>query len=381
MGRACQDQIKSFGGGAFLDLEHRCLGRMKAWVKVAETVVAAEFPYFDCLLAFEVLNLSKQPKGHRSADAQKAESEERDAANIARLALLLHLDREELFTQWIDHRPIARRILVSESTTNFEAWKAAVLRTQRSSHGRVRHPAVTLTKLLVAYGCYGASSSGVEQGFSKTQKNVSKTLMDTAEVSEMTSRAAVMWKLHYGEVRSSPKHPRIDKGLKRVPAAGSNSKRKQETEIAFLRRRRRAVASASASSSTRHLAVEDTDSDVEYFGEGHEKERKFNEQKLLRKKVEASNMGTLFEHEQSPEFLEQAARIKAKQSKVDKERLRAEKNIRLRMLGGALIPKTDMKGWTAYVDKAVYDKHRQKLDEEFRQHGIVLTDSRGKAKV
>jgi hypothetical protein len=141
------------------------------------------------------------------------------------------------------------------------------------------------------------------------------------------------------------------------------------------------VASASASSSTRHLAVEDTDSDVEYFGEGHEKERKFNEQKLLRKKVEASNMGTLFEHEQSPEFLEQAARIKAKQSKVDKERLRAEKNIRLRMLGGALIPKTDMKGWTAYVDKAVYDKHRQKLDEEFRQHGIVLTDSRGKAKV
>ena len=79
--------------------------------------------------------------------------------------------------------------------------------------------------------------------------------------------------------------------------------------------------------------------------------------------------------------MEQAARIKAKQSKVDKERLRAEKNIRLRMLGGALIPKTDMKGWTAYVDKAVYDKHRQKLDEEFRQHGIVLTDSRGKAKV
>lgn len=378
-------------------MEQRCLGRMKAWVKVTETVVAAEFPYFDCLLAFEVLNLAKQPKGHRSAEG--SEGSERDAANIARLALLLHLDREELFTQWIDHRPIARRILVSESTTNFEAWKAAVLRTQRSSHGRVRHPAVTLTKLLVAYGCYGASSSGVEQGFSKTQKNVSpqgatngpmeklltklildKTLMDTAEVSEMTSRAAAVWKLHYGEVRSSPKHPRIDKGLQRVPAAGSNSKRKQETEIAFLRRRRRAVASAAASSSTR-LAVEDTDSDVEYFGEGHEKERKFNEQKLLRKKVEASNMGTLFEHEQSPEFLEQAARIKAKQSKVDKERLRAEKNIRLRMPGGALIPKTDMKGWTAYVDKAVYDKHRQRLDEEFRQHGIVLTDSRGKAKV
>jgi hypothetical protein len=70
---------------------------------------------------------------------------------IARLALLLHLDREELFTQLIDHRPIARRILVSESTTNFEAWKAAVQRTQRSSYGREKHPATTLTELLVAY--------------------------------------------------------------------------------------------------------------------------------------------------------------------------------------------------------------------------------------
>ncbi len=149
--------------------------------------------------------------------------------------------------------------------------------------------------------------------------------------------------------------------------------------MAFLRRRRRAVASA-ASSSTRR-AVEDTDSDVEYFGEAHEKERKFNEQKLLRKKVEASNMGTLFEHEQSPEFLEQAACINAKQPKVDGERLGAEKKIRLQMPGGALIQKTDMRGWTAYVDKAVYDKHGQTLDEEFRQHGIVLTDSRGKAKV
>jgi len=124
---------------------------MKAWVKVTETAVAAEFPYFDCLLAFEVLNLSKQPKGHRSAEERRAESQERDAANIARLALLLHLDREELFTQLIDHRPIARRILVSESTTNFEAWKAAVQRTQRSSYGREKHPATTLTELLVAY--------------------------------------------------------------------------------------------------------------------------------------------------------------------------------------------------------------------------------------
>ena len=211
--------MKSFGGEVPEEMVERCLGRMKAWVKVTRSVVAAEFPDFDALLAFEALNLAKQGKLQRlhawqCAEAEAASMEEK---SVARLALLLHLDKEKLSEQLRDHRPMARRHVL-KGTSNFDAWKTAVLRTQASSWGRAHHPVDQLKQVLVAYGCFGGSSSGVEQGFSKVLKNISpqssssgsgmmecfltklildKDCMSDMEVKEMLQRAILYYNVTY----------------------------------------------------------------------------------------------------------------------------------------------------------------------------------------
>ena len=184
--------------------------------------------------------------------------------------------------------------------------------------------------------------------------------------------------MHYGETRSSPKAARIDIGMpKNIP-----QKRKADSEISWLRNRRRAV-SQGASSVKRRICLDscsESEEDLAYFSEKHSKEKRFNQDKALKKKVAALDKGTLFEEEKTEEFLAQAAEANAKQAKVDKKRVRAEKKMQIDLTGGKLIPKEQMRGWTVHVEKGVLEKHGLALDKAFAEHGMVRTDARSNTK-
>ena len=79
------------------------------------------------------------------------------------------------------HRPIALQIFKETRCVYTEAWKGAM---ERTSRARAHYPFSYLSELLEGSSTLGPSSSGVEQGFSKSVWAINKQQLhaDTAHL-------------------------------------------------------------------------------------------------------------------------------------------------------------------------------------------------------
>lgn len=161
-----QRQAKVLGGPGrdLVPLTERCLQRMSTWVALCGSVVLAEFPREDLMASFSVFDLST--KARQVEDGDPEHLAWRDLA-FKKIAAALHVDRAALQSEFEDHAGLVSQLLRTTGGTTFEAWRAAVKRTQSRASLRRVHPATALWPVLLRLGAWnGATTSGVEQTFS-----------------------------------------------------------------------------------------------------------------------------------------------------------------------------------------------------------------------
>ena len=165
-----------------------------------------------------------------------------------------------------------------------------------------KHPVDALQIVLFAFATDGGSSSGVEQGFSKTMATISsqqlsasegleedltKLIVDYAHIEDKTILrfAQEVWRDEFGSARKSPAEPRFDLGCKR----GS---KQPGSETQWLQRRRESIIEGAASSGASSLDALSLDAIV--VSEKQEEDIEFNKQKLLKKKRPPHSAAGLF---------------------------------------------------------------------------------------
>ena len=290
-----------------------------------------------CAQAFEVFNL-----GGGSVDAER---------KLARIAQACDLEEAALMSEWKDVYPRAQRLLKANANPqdkNKHAWALAMARLSDHHHGRARHPVQVLREALIQYHAFGASSSGVEQSFSRaawafgnrngcarpsTEEFSVKALLDLPKVQDTKSLfrlARVVWVWCFGEARQVCRE-RIDKGM---PRNNQTAGHDEATEAGFIRRRRRAELEAGRRYEERLRAGEQSNrgrgssdsSDSDVWTEKHEKELQFQNRKLKHRKIQACAENSLLPDEVEDGMLEEAqlckknmlAREAARQKKQQK---------------------------------------------------------------
>ena len=152
-------QVRSIGGPRPVTraVLRRCLGRMKAWVFLAQKVLDAEFPQCEAVQALEVFNV----KGD-------AATPDMMQVPLQRLAQTFALDSTQLAAQWLDFRDRARYHAGIKECTNLQAWQAALLETRQRPETNARHPQTALASALARYAATSISDSGIERLFSRS---------------------------------------------------------------------------------------------------------------------------------------------------------------------------------------------------------------------
>lgn len=220
-------------------LVDRCLVRMQAFTSLAAQALQAELPGHDLLNAFSIFNChgrsARLGGGGDLRGSAEAEAEADKLKSMERLVQVFGLQIEDLFNEHLDHEPIALHAAKSQNLSNFDAWKTAVLRTRSRRSTQQRHPSDSLLKVLIRYGAFtGATTSGVEQCFSRIDKHISsrkrgmsweheldevKLILDhdSSQEGAICEAARRVWLLHFPapRARGSAAVARIDKGCKR----------------------------------------------------------------------------------------------------------------------------------------------------------------------
>ena len=168
--------MKSIGSsrGVKTETVNLCLGRMRAWLKLAASAIEAEFPHFEITQAYEVFNL-------RGVNQNLVDSQ------LKTLAHTFKVDFKVLKSQWQDLYPRAQmqfktqmgllldKVNLSMSRdANKDAWRITLGQFAGTTNGRNNHPSETLRTVLLNYFVCTPSTSGIEQNFSKGQLKYSK---------------------------------------------------------------------------------------------------------------------------------------------------------------------------------------------------------------
>mgnify|MGYP006268286637 FL=1 len=149
---------------------------------------------------------------------------------------------------------------------------------------------------MFAFATDGGSSSGVEQGFSKTmaaissqqlkaseelEEDLTKLVVDYAHIGDkaILRLAQEVWRDEFGSARKSPAEPRFDIGCTRAKQPGSESQ--------WLKRRRDSILAGSVSAASSGASS----IDAIVVSEKHTQEIEFNKRKPLKKRPPHSPAG------------------------------------------------------------------------------------------
>lgn len=203
---------------------------MQAFTSLAVKALAAELPGHDLLNAFCIFDC------HGRSARFRGDEDARVDANIKaaeRLAQVFNVEVDGLYNEHLDHEGIALHGHRSRNLSNFEAWKSAILRTRARGSTKKNHPSDNLLRVLIRYGAFnGATTSGVEQSFSRLEKHFpankrkisweheldeAKLVLDhDSSQEEIICKAAKqIWLQYFPPLRSIPTEARFDKGYKR----------------------------------------------------------------------------------------------------------------------------------------------------------------------
>ena len=156
-----------------------CLCRMSNWVRLTEATLLAEFPDFEVVQAFSAFALhpgaGSQHGGHLLRTSQ-----------IARLQNAFGCCGSEAEPQLQRLWHVAKRISHERGLAARDAWQEAVRHVTRSWN---KQSVSAVLPLLVRFWCAGASSSGVEQAFSRA-KGLSDHLQLMPHINDITEVCA-----------------------------------------------------------------------------------------------------------------------------------------------------------------------------------------------
>ena len=363
------------------DLQERLNRRMREWVRVVVQVSKAEFPEFEVVAAFGVFSLLAKERPFSLAMMEgSSETEQRLKASILRLAQVYKVSADDLEKQINDLRPAARNHFVSSGCGTFEAWAHAVKKVKKHHQTRQRHPVDALQIVLFAFATDGGSSSGVEQGFSKTmaaissqqlsaseelEEDLTKLVVDYAHIGDkaILRLAQEVWRDEFGSARKSPAEPRFDIGCTRAKQPGSESQ--------WLKRRRDSILAGSVSAASSGASS----IDAIVVSEKHTQEIEFNKKKLLKKKAAAFTSGSLLANEADDTVKAAVQESNGKEKMKHNERLN-ENTRRADFVNARPLSPDELKSRTVFVDKDVETEHADALRTFVDTHRLNVVSQR-----
>lgn len=350
--------VKSIGGVAETnqDALSKCQGKAKCIAKVALQILATQFPNFDLFASFSLFSLAEKQQKNKP-DIQNKRTDEQ----LCKLALFFAVEKDLLKEQHHDILPIAQRAFIDKSCTIKEAWRSAISRV----HARktMENSDSELLQVLMRHAVYGASTSGVEQMFSKfkqlygehrlgghedTEADIMKLVFDRSEIDEaaIISAAREHWVKYFGFCRAKPDEERIDAGM---PKKRCNNLT-ESTEAAMIKRRRCKIA--------KFMEEHDEDlmeldaGDLPSWTAAHSKEVEWQKSKLDARRIDAYRDGHLIAAEvpADAEVALQARRVQDEKNRKDRvaERKRGDKR-----LTETRLDKVAMRGMTVFFEQAV----------------------------
>ena len=239
---------------------------------------------------------------------------------LKKLAQVFAVDVDALREEVELLRPIARTILLDTRCTNKDAWRDAL----RKAHRRVAKAGAganfeALRAVLVRHACFCASTSGVEQTFSKfdrlfgnqrlashndTEVNIMKLIIDTPDAEEsdiVVQRARETWARHFGLARHHAE-PRIDKGCERASSKAVTG----NSVMSISRKRLREVQNLMEEFADCDISEKDI-AELRGWSGSHAMELEFQQSKRRKIKVEALKDGHLIDEEMDMEVQADAA--------------------------------------------------------------------------
>ena len=155
--------LKELGGSQepSPQLQAECLKRMANWVRLVESTLQAEFPCFEVLQAFAIFNV----QGDIVVDQQA--SRILRSSHVSRLQSAFGLPDDPEATEQLQQTwHVARRHAEDGGLSSINAWLAAA---KQLLAGKQKHRIRALMPILLRFFAAGASTSGVEQAFSRAK--------------------------------------------------------------------------------------------------------------------------------------------------------------------------------------------------------------------
>ena len=372
---------KSIGGPLEVgdEVVQRCLARMGCWVRVAKSVVSAEFPAFELLQSFSVFTAAAKVSTGMCPAAFVMENQR----HFKRLARVFNVDADELAAQFVEHVFIAREIMMSSPGVSLrEAWKDAILRTQ-SSRAATRRPANALLPVVMRYLVYVASTTAIEHSFSKrlrtvkpqqlswsdsTESDLIKVLLDYEAAKDATtiSLAQKVWAESFSATRMW-KTPRLTKG---VPSTAVKA-----SEAAFQRKRRVATRRGVHGGPQAQGVYGGGPQGVEsQWCDSLQAEIDFQAHKLKKRKIEAYQDGLLLEDEADEHLRREAEQATANDHKAARDRHVAERRQDRRQ--ATPLPATWFAGKSVFIEDC-----NEEAQKEIYGLGMTITRERRNADV
>lgn len=308
---------------------------------------------FESSQAFSVLSLAATSGQNRDPTVY--------AKHFARLALKAQVDEAALLCQFTRLEPIARSKASATGVSNLDAWASTVRHVTSRASLKASYPIDALAPVLQDYAAFVASSSGVEQSFTKGQwaftdrqgkasaaveENSLKLVLDPDPLEDRhICRGArfVFGKVFGAERRrdSSTQAP-LNKGVSKAVTADSTS-----TETAFLRHRRQTFAAVGNTATYDVGAAWDAK---------HEAEMVFAQRKLEKRRRQACHEDLLLKEEQSDELLAATQAERKRQRDEAETRERVHKRCKQRAVG-ASFDVAWLHGRGVFVDPCVQMTH------------------------
>lgn len=297
---------KCLGGGRLNDsIIEASMDRMRAWVKLARSIVDAEFPAFGIISALSAFSLAGAPVAVGPETRTKLER------------LAQSFGKRDLVRQYTDHLAWAVRAFrdAGQQGSHWSAWAAAI----RATRGLALHPSDHLAFVVQRGICFAPTTSPIEQSFSVVAEKLgtrrlnaqplqeSRTIgllllkLTAAEEHDLVARARANWTRCFAG-RASRTHSseaeRADKGVKRKSVelvASPAPPGTKPTEAQFLRNYHASLALAAAGTPSASPPMPPCGA----WGGSHCKEENFQRSKLSSRFVEANLQGLVLAQEQT----------------------------------------------------------------------------------
>jgi len=136
-----------------------CMGHMRAWLRLAQAEIAAEFPDWEASQSFRIFDLARDPAGDRPAAGSSGDRQFQK--HIERLALLCSVDANLLRAEFDEHESMALRLKAQKRCSAKAAWVATVSQHENRRRSlREANPLGVLKQVIARWLCFAASTSG-----------------------------------------------------------------------------------------------------------------------------------------------------------------------------------------------------------------------------